>query len=133
MPAHHTVRMHWRPLVQKEHLMSHLLVVAPSSSFRNSLRFALEAEGYDVTASASLQAVDQSSSSFDCTVIDHHAIEGVDVDDRRLLVAFAPVVLLANSLAHPLAALSFQTLTKPTLGPALSEAVRAAIAARDTT
>ena len=125
--------MHCWPLVQKELPMSRLLVVAPSSSFRNSLRFALEAEGYDVTASASLPTVDQASSSFDCTVIDHHAIEGVGINDRSLLSAFAPVVLLANSLAHPLAALSFRTLAKPTLGPALSEAVRAAIASRGAT
>lgn len=113
--------------------MTHLLVVAPSSTFRNSLRFALEAEGYDVTAAASLQATDRPASSFDCVVLDHHAIDGAASDDTRLLAASAPVVLLANSAAHPLAASSFRTLTKPTLGPALSDAVRAAIAARDAT
>jgi DNA-binding response OmpR family regulator len=113
--------------------MTRLLVVAPNRSFRNSLRFALEAEGYDITAAATLRDVDQPASSFDCVVVDHHAIDGVARDDRRLLAAFPPLVLLANSLAHPLAGLSFRTLTKPTLGPALSDAVRAAIAARDAT
>lgn len=110
--------------------MTHLLVVAPSSTFRNSLRFALEAEGYDVTAAASLPAVDQPASLFDCLVLDHHAMDGASGDKGRLLAAFAPVVLLANSPAHPLATSSFRTLTKPTLGPALSDAVRAAVAAR---
>ena len=113
--------------------MTHLLVVAPSSTLRNSLRFALEAEGYDVTAAASLHVVDQPASTFDCVVLDHHAMDGAARADRTLLTAFAPVVLLANSLAHPLAGLSFRTLTKPTLGPALSDAVRAAINARGAT
>lgn len=113
--------------------MTHLLVVAPSSTFRNSLRFALEAEGYEVTAAPSPHAVDQPSSSFDCAVVDHHALDDAGIDGGAWLVAFAPVVFLANSTAHPLAALSFRTLTKPTLGPALSDAVKAAIAARDAT
>lgn len=113
--------------------MTHLLVVAPSPIFRNSLRFALEAEGYEVTAAASLHEVDHPSSSFDCAVVDHHALDDAGADSRSMLAAVAPVVLLANSPAHPLAAMSFRTLTKPTLGPALSDAVRAAIATRRTT
>lgn len=112
--------------------MTHLLVVAPSSTFRNSLRFALEAEGYEVTAAASLRAVNPPS-SFACAVVDHHALDDAGDDSPRVLAALAPVVLLANSPAHPLAAMSFRTLTKPTLGPALSDAVRAAIAIRRTT
>lgn len=113
--------------------MTHLLVVAPNVTFRNSVRFALEAEGYDVTAMASLPPAEPSSSRFDCTIIDHHALDGTGLGGRRMLAALAPVVLLANSPAHPLAALSFRTLTKPTLGAALSDAVRAAIAARRAT
>ncbi|WP_423067763.1 DNA-binding response regulator [Devosia sp. CN2-171] len=113
--------------------MVHLLVVAPSSTFRNSLRFALEAEGYDVTAAASMHDVDQPSSSFACTVLDHHALDDAGSESRRILAEFEPVVFLANSPAHPMAALSFRTLTKPTLGPALSDAVRSAIATRTAT
>ena len=113
--------------------MAHLLVVAPSPVLRNSLRFALEAEGYDVTAAASLQQVDYASSSFDCAVIDHHALDAAGSDSGRILAQFEPVVFLANSAAHPLAASSFRTVTKPTLGSALSDAVRAAIAARGAT
>lgn len=119
--------------VQKEQWMTNLLVVAPSSTLRNSLRFALEAEGYEVTATASLPAVDLPTSSFDCVVVDHHAIDGTAAGDHSALAASAPMVLLANSPTHPLAVLSFRTLTKPTLGPALSEAVRAAVAARSHT
>lgn len=113
--------------------MAHLLVVAPNATFRNSLRFALEAEGYDVTTTASLATLASPASRFDCSIIDHHALDGTGADGRRMLAAAAPVVLLANSPAHPLAALSFRTLTKPTLGAALSDAVRAAIAARRAT
>lgn len=113
--------------------MVHLLVVAPSPTFRNSLRFALEAEGYDVTAAASMHEVDQPGSSFDCTVLDHHALDDAGAESRRILTEFEPVVFLANSPAHPMASLSFRTLTKPTLGPALSDAVRSAIAARSST
>lgn len=113
--------------------MAHLLVVAPSPTFRNSLRFALEAEGYDVTAAASLHQVDRGSSAFDCAVIDHHALDDAGSESGRILAQFEPVVFLANSAAHPLAASSFRTVTKPTLGPALSDAVRAAIAARRST
>ena len=119
--------------MRKEQQMAQLLVVAPNATFRNSLRFALEAEGYDVTAMASLAAGDTPSSPFDCSIIDHHALDRGGLEGPRILKAFAPVVLLANSPAHPLAALSFRTLTKPTLGASLSEAVRAAIAARRAT
>lgn len=113
--------------------MTHVLVVAPGSAFRNSLRFALEAEGYEVTATATLQAAARPPSGFACSVIDHHALDDVGAESRTLLAEVAPVVLLANSPGHPLAAVSFRTITKPTLGPALSEAVRAAVAARGTT
>lgn len=113
--------------------MVKLLVVAPSLSFRNSLRFALEAEGYDVTAVASTQEVDQPASSFDCTVLDHHGLKGTVAESRGFLEGFEPVVLLANSPVHPMAPLSFRVLTKPSLGPALSEAVRSAISARAAT
>jgi len=125
--------MHRVLSMQKEHPMAHLLVVAPSPAFRNSLRFALEAEGYEVTAAASLRAMDPPASAFDCTVLDHHALDDFGADGRRMLATLAPVVFLANSAAHPLAASSFRTVTKPTLGPALSDAVRAAIAARRST
>lgn len=86
-----------------------------------------------MTAAASMHDVDRSGSSFDCTVLDHHALDDTGSESHRILAEFEPVVFLANSPAHPLAALSFRTLTKPTLGPALSDAVRAAIAARGTT
>lgn len=109
--------------------MVDILVVAPSPTFRNSLRFALEAEGYGVTAVAWMDQVDQPASSFACTVLDHHGLRSNGPEDRRLLEQFEPIVLLANTPTHPMAAFSFRTLTKPTLGPALSDAVRSAITA----
>lgn len=86
-----------------------------------------------MTAAASMHEVDQPGSSFDCTVLDHHALDDAGAESRRILTEFEPVVFLANSPAHPMASLSFRTLTKPTLGPALSDAVRSAIAARSST
>lgn len=111
--------------------MIRLLVIAPSPTFRNSLRFALEAEGYNVTAVAAIGDVDRSRRDFACTVLDHHGIGGDAEDARAFMRSFAPVVLLANTAAHLVAPLSFRTLTKPSLGPALSEAVRAAVASRE--
>jgi len=110
--------------------MVHLLVVAPSSSLRNSLRFALEAEGYNVTAVPSVEDLDEPAASFDCAVVDHHGLKMVAPESRSFLQQFEPVVLLANTPAHPMANFTFQTLTKPFLGPALSDAVRRALASR---
>ncbi|MBN9316732.1 MAG: hypothetical protein J0I99_13405 [Devosia sp.] len=110
--------------------MVHLLVVAPSSSLRNSLRFALEAEGYTVTAVTSVDDLDEPAASFDCAVVDHHGLTSFTSESRRFLKEFEPVVLLANTPAHPMAGYTFRTLTKPFLGPALSEAVKRALATR---
>lgn len=109
--------------------MRHILIIAPDSELRQSLQFALEAEGYAVTACARMD--DQpAGGGFDCTVLDHHA---ADVD-RDAAIAFCdlfrPVVLLANRESHPLAAAAFFTVLKPMLGPALARAVGQAIEAR---
>lgn len=109
--------------------MRHILVIAPDSDLRQSLQFALEAEGYAVTACARMDDPTPGD-GFDCTVLDHHAAD----KDRDAAIAFCdlfrPVVLLANRESHPLAAAAFRTVLKPMLGPALARAVGQAIEVR---
>lgn len=109
--------------------MPRILLVAPDSDLRKSLEFALQAEGYEVTSRASIAARLQPG-TYDCTVLDHHAIG----NDRKAAASFcsifAPVILLANEQPHALSPAAFNTLMKPLLGAALSEAIREAIAVR---
>jgi hypothetical protein len=103
-----------------------ILVIAPDSDLQRSLRFALEAEHYHVSWLASLGARPVPG-SYDCIVLDHHAL-GPDLRvARSFLAAFRPVILLANE-PHILSSLVFRTILKPHLGAPLIEAVRAALA-----
>lgn len=113
--------------------MGHLLVIAPTAELRNSLRFALEAEGHDVTVHARVGDLTEPPSEFDCAILDHHALDGNAAEAAAFLQKFSPVVLLANINPHPLSHLSFITVTKPSLGPLLSRAVGQAIQSRSTT
>ena len=107
--------------------MARILLIAPDTELRRSLEFALVAEGYEVTLRASIAA--HEAPSFDCTVLDHHAIG----TDRMAAAAFcschAPVILLANQKSHPLTPWTFRTLMKPLLGVSLTDAVFEAVAA----
>ncbi len=107
--------------------MTRLLIVAPSPAFRNSIRFALEAEGYVVTAAASTRDVAVRPADFACTVLDHHGLEGGPAEWRNFVDRFRPVVLLANDGTHAMTPFTFRTLTKPSLGAALADAVTAAV------
>jgi len=105
-----------------------LLVVAPPAAVTASLRFVLEAEDYDVTATTSLAEAAGLPERFDCTVVDHHVLPpGEDQSAIAFLTSHQPVVMLVNSQSHPLTKWSFRTLTKPLLGAALSQAVRDAV------
>ena len=81
-------------------------------------------------AVTSVDDLDEPAASFDCAVVDHHGLTSFTSESRRFLKEFEPVVLLANTPAHPMAGYTFRTLTKPFLGPALSEAVKRALATR---
>lgn len=107
-----------------------ILVIAPSTDMRDSLRFALEAEGYGVTVRENASGGLPPHPSYDCIVLDHHAADADPEAARRLAIAFRPVVLLANLSVHPLSSLMFRTVLKPMLGPALANAVKDAIGAR---
>jgi hypothetical protein len=108
--------------------MYRLLVVAPDLDLRRSVQFALEAEGYAVTWRASIGATEMPY-DFDCTVVDHHALGNDAAAARAFLVAFEPVILLAN-VPHELSNSAFQTVLKPHLGAALTNAIRDALEAR---
>jgi CheY-like chemotaxis protein len=107
-----------------------ILVIAPSPDMRNSLRFALEAEGYVVTVRTEASGGLPPRPSYDCIVLDHHAADADPEAARRLAIAFRPIVLLANHAGHPLSSLMFRTVLKPMLGPALAMAIRDAIGTR---
>ena len=102
-----------------------ILLIAPQSDLKDSLRFALGAEHYDVTWRASIGAK-LMPGDYDCTIIDHHGL-GTDLAAaKRFTSAFKPVVLLANR-THELSPFVFQTIVKPGLGAPLMDAVRNAV------
>lgn len=78
-----------------------LLVVAPDADLRGSLVFALEAEGFEVTAEAEVPAISRMAQRrFDCTVLDQKALTGQDYESIAFCIKAHPVVLLAGR-PHP--------------------------------
>lgn len=113
--------------------MPKLLVLAPDPDFRQSLQFALEAEGYSVVGLASLTDPACTADDVDCVILDHHAAQGHLPAAIAFAESMAPVILLANADTHPLAAHCFRTVTKPLLGPYLSQAIASALRHRRST
>lgn len=107
--------------------MAHVLIVAPSGELRRSLQFVLEAEGHQATSRDGFEDPDGLPEGADCTVLDHHAAVGHLQAATDFVQSHAPVILLSNTPGHPLAPHCFRTVTKPFLGPFLSEALRQAI------
>ena len=106
-----------------------ILIVAPTSDLQRSLRFALEAERYEVVWRASIGATVMPD-QFDCTIVDHHSLGENFLPARAFAEAFHPVILLANRM-HTLSPFVFRTIFKPHLGPAVTAAIRDALDARD--
>ena len=105
-----------------------ILIVAPSDALRNSLRFLLEEESYAATTAASLAEASLTAGDYACTVLDHHALrDAPGAEIAEFTRSHWPVVLLTNGPASAVSA-AFRTVAKPLLGPALSQAVREAIA-----
>lgn len=106
----------------------HILVIAPDSDLRRSLEFALEADGYVVTAWPSLDITQlRPGVAFDCTVLDHGALTAPPGDVVNFCIRARPVVLLSNSEIFWLSEWIVETVEKPTPGDALSAAIRAAM------
>ena len=105
-----------------------ILVIAPNGDLRASLVFALEAEGYQVTAKEGLPDLAWVvSQGFDCTVLDQKALSGPEYESIAFCVKANPVVLLA---ARPFAWLVkwvAQIVEMPAIGNSMSAAVREAI------
>jgi DNA-binding NtrC family response regulator len=101
-----------------------ILVIAPDSDLSGSLAFTLEAEGYEVTASAQLPDYGwMRSKGFDATVLDQTALRGEDEQSIAFCVKARPVVLLA-ARPHPwLVQWVADVVDMPVRGSAVSTAV----------
>jgi len=110
--------------------LPNLLIVAPSQDLRQSLKFAFEAEGYQVAAVSWIDDLKPAPGSVDCTIVDHHAVEVPGPDGPQFCADYSPVVLLANLAPHALSGAVFRTVQKPLLGATLSFAVRIAVSSR---
>jgi DNA-binding response OmpR family regulator len=105
-----------------------LLVIAPDGDLRRSLTFALEAEGYAVTALADADSAPVvGSAHYNCTIIDQAALAGTEAAIRAFCAAAKPVVLLSNTPVGWLPADGVSVVEKPMLGESLSQAVRGAL------
>jgi DNA-binding response OmpR family regulator len=102
-----------------------ILVIAPDTDLRHSLKFALEAEHFEVTGRVSIGA-QLVPGDYDCAIVDHHGL-GEDLAKAATFVAaFAPVILLANR-SHSLSSSVFRTIVKPHLGSTVIDAVHDAL------
>lgn len=105
-----------------------LLVVAPDPDLRGSLVFALEAEGFEVTAREDLPSLSwMTQRRFDCTVLDQKALNGEAYEAIAFCIKAHPVVLFA---ARPHAWLTewvSQVVVTPTADDGLTTAVRLAL------
>jgi DNA-binding response OmpR family regulator len=105
-----------------------LLVVAPDHDIRRSITFALEAEGYFVSATNSIAAVPTDARSrFDCTVLDQLALNGPVQESIAFCTRLRPVVLLAASPLPWVVEWVSQVIATPSSGGELALAVRQAI------
>jgi hypothetical protein len=103
-----------------------ILVIAISPEFRDSLVFALESEGYEVTARPDIPEPG-SANLPDAVVLDHRA---ASLEPKRT-VAFCrttgPVILLAAQALPWLLEAVFTVVPTPLMGDALSRAVAQAV------
>lgn len=105
-----------------------LLIIAPDDDLRRSLTFALEAEGYSVTALADAGSAHVvGSGHFACTVVDQAALAGTEASIRAFCAAAKPVVLLSNASLPLVPWDGVSVVEKPMLGESLSQAVRGAL------
>lgn len=108
-----------------------VLVIAPDKDLRRSIAFLLEAEGYDVSAHATVPLPDAAETGRrHCAVVDEDATVGEpDAWDRLGSVADT-IVLLRDRTRELPANLAIHTVEKPFLGQNLVLAVRSALLQR---
>jgi hypothetical protein len=107
-----------------------ILVAAPGAELRQSIVFALEADGFEVDAHDTLgSAIAASGASRSiCFVVDENALGGHANGAMALKKVGLPVILLVDRLRAIPRLSRMKTLTKPLLGQRLIEMVRGASA-----
>jgi FixJ family two-component response regulator len=107
---------------------STILVAAPDDAFRRSLVFALESDGFIVSAHAGATEAFASLGARDaaCAVIDDDAVADWILISRQFDSFGRPVILLTEFRRIP-ALPSVRLLMKPFLGEPLVKAVRDAV------
>lgn len=111
--------------------LGRLLVIAPNSDLRGSLVFALEAEGYEVTATEELPSLSWvATQRLDCTVLDQKALVGEPHESIAFCIKAHPVVLFAVDPLSWLVEWVSQVVEMPVAGNAISAAVRQAMQLR---
>lgn len=110
-------------------LDARILIVASDPSFRQSLRFVLEAEGCDVHAVEHLPSADALAAGYDCIVVDRS-----DSWKSGLPPALAalgkPLILLVDYRQDIAEEGELRFVEKPLLGRTLIDAVHGALARR---
>lgn len=105
-----------------------ILVVAPNDELRRSLAFALEAEGYEVTARSELPYHGWvAEKAFDGTVLDQRALTGAEYESIAFCVKAHPVVLLAIRPHSWLVEWVSDIVEMPVIGNAVTSALDRAI------
>lgn len=105
-----------------------LLVVASDNDIRQSLVFAFEAEGFEVTAREEPPTMAwMQQRRFDCTVLDQNALDGEAYESIAFCIKAHPVVLMAARPHSWLAEWVSQVVVTPSADNALVTAVRLAI------
>jgi FixJ family two-component response regulator len=111
-------------------LDARILIVASDPSFRQSLRFVLEAEGCDVHAVERLLSADAPPASYDCLVVDRsdswkHGLP------PELSALGRPLILLVDYRQGMAEEGDICLVEKPILGRTLIDAVHGALGQRD--
>ncbi|WP_159591031.1 DNA-binding response regulator [Chelativorans xinjiangense] len=109
---------------------ANILIVASDPTFRQSLRFVLEAEGCDVHTVERLSPPGASLAGYDCVVIDYSNARknGVPVE---LAALGRPVILLVDRRQGMAEEDGIVLVEKPLLGRTLIDTVRGALGRND--
>jgi hypothetical protein len=102
-----------------------ILIIAPAMADRTSLRFMLEAEGYDTFALKDLAALSKSQSEFDCVVVDEKALGRSPEALEPLQHLGRPIVVLVDPGKRIVYPPHIFRVEKPMLGSAVLQAVGA--------
>ena len=106
-----------------------ILVAVPGTELRQSIVFALEADGFEIVSYSSLTAALAAPEARRAAslVVDENALQSAD--SEQLLRTFGrPIVLLVDKLRVVPEIAGIKVLTKPLLGRMLTETVKGTLA-----